>query len=364
MRFHDLDQEISLRLRSMALVRAAPNLTALTLQLYTVQTIDLLSSNSLKYLALHITLKGGWPNKFPDLRACPMLESLKVVVEEAADTSSYLYDSAIHRPDICLSHMPKLRHVELDEQALPRERLALPSSCKLFTKLRGYPTEFSWGNSLESTSHHTAILCLTFYAIRAWPAVLGCFRLQLLVLEHTSSVMRCNPVLDLASLQSIPHVRLYSRSFLDLVLTEGSWQSLDIFSERGLWVEFSDMDAFVTSTKLFSFCYGYMDNHDLATREKSAAMVDNMEAICSKHDMECYKTSHSLSFLSDLTRVTRISNRKLKPPLDTQEALQAFIPWVHQLEASNMLAPYEDFWPQDPCKSLSGRHKYQYEILE
>src|SRR5579875_3887089 len=104
MQFLDADQEIYFRPRSMELVRGASNLTALTLHLRTMQTIDLLSSNSLKYLALHISLDGAWPTRFPDLKGCMMLENLKVVMRAADDSICDLASG--YQPDICLSHMP------------------------------------------------------------------------------------------------------------------------------------------------------------------------------------------------------------------------------------------------------------------
>ena len=352
MHFQYRDQEIYFRPRSMDLVRGAPNLTVLTLHVRTMQTLDLLSSNSLKYLALHISLEGAWPKRFPDLKACIMLESLKVVMRAAEGSISDLASG--YQPDICLSHMPKLQHFELEEQALPRDKLALPSGCQLFIKLCGYQPELSGEDCLESVSRHATIMCVNIVALRAWPATLGSFGLQLLVLELIANNMVNSPLLDLVVLRDIPHVRLYSRSFLNLLLTGGSWQSLDIHSDEGLYVEFSDMGAFVTSTKLFSFCYGYMDIHSLGTRMMCAAMVDNMQATCGKYDMKCYKTSHSFSSLGMLRWVTRISNKKLEPPFDTQEVLRASKPTIWQLKELNTLAPYEDFWPQDPCKSLSG----------
>ena len=355
MHFPNSNQEIYLRPRSLDLVQGAPNLAALTLHLCTMQTIDRLSSSSLKYLALHISLEGAWPKKFPDFKGCISLENLKVVMKTANGSICDLASGK--HPDICLSHMPNLRHFELEEQALPRDKLALPSGCQLFTKLCGYQTDLFGEDCLENVPHHATVMCLNIIALHAWPAALGSSGLQLLVLEFIANNMMNIPLLDLAVLRYIPHVRLYSRSFLDLSLTEGSWQSLDIHSDQGLYVEFLDMDAFVTSTKLFSFCYGYMDAHDWKKRRMCATMVDNIHATCGKHEVECYKTSHSFSSFGMLKRVTKISNKKLKPPFDTQEALQARKPTIWQLKEVNTLAPYEDFWPQDPCKSLSGTHK-------
>ena len=83
MHFRDPEQEMSFLPRTLALVQGAPHLTALTLHSHTMHTIDLLSSSRLKHLALHISLTGPWPRTFPDLKACPMLESLKVVLKTA-----------------------------------------------------------------------------------------------------------------------------------------------------------------------------------------------------------------------------------------------------------------------------------------
>ena len=253
--------------------------------------------------------------------------------------------------------MPKLRHFELEERAFPRHKLALPKECKLLTKLHGYRIEFSWEAYMNSTSPLPEVLFLGMSALQAWPATFGFFCLNFLVLEVGLST-EMYPLFDLAVLKDIDHVRLISHSFLEVALTEGCWQSLEIISERGLWVDFSDMDAFITDTKLFSFCYSYVDVQALATSphmRMCAEMVDRIEATCGKHAMECYKTSHRVGGWGMLMRVAKISNRKLKPPFDTWEVLRPSEPALWQLAEPNLLAP--SFWPEDPCKSLSGMRK-------
>ena len=132
MYFRDYAQELYFQPHFIKMVQDAPNLTALTLHPRTLSTTELLSSSSLKHLALHISIEEARPGPltFPDMTACPVLESLKVVTESpnASPNESNFgrHADSRHQPGICLSHMHQLQYFQLEEQALRRDKLALP----------------------------------------------------------------------------------------------------------------------------------------------------------------------------------------------------------------------------------------------
>ena len=354
MSFKDTQYELQFQPCMRALLQGATNLKALRLHPHGTDSMSLLSSCSLKHLELHIPSKaftGAWRGQFPDLRACLMLESLKVSTTIHDEDYSYF----VPLPGLRLRYMSKLRHIELEEQTLPWHCLELPPGCQLFVRLSQPLHEIFCGNAGELVCKQTRVMWLREW-YTSWQTDLARFQhLQLLVME----VDKCSqsPPLDLAKLQHIPHVRLLSKHPVSLVLTEGSWQSLEILGERGVHVTFSDVDAFVTRTKLFSFCcsdtFFLSDFRRGATSRKSPAMMmERLQAACSKHSVECYTTSHNDHSWPFTVKVTRLSNRKLKPPFDKGEEPSCPESVFMQLARTQTLVSHEDFWPQDPCKAL------------
>ena len=362
MYFRDYAQELYFQPHFIKMVQDAPKLTALTLHPRTFSTIELLTSSTLKHLTLHISIQEIQPGPmtFPDVTACPMLESLKVVTKspDASPNEFYFGHQADkrHQPGICLSHMHQLRYFQLEEQALLRDKLALPLGCQLFLRLRKYREAFSWGGCWGSVLCHATVLCLELEDVRQCPAWLSDSRLQLLVLEITNTFTQPEP-LDMALFKHIPHVRLLSKGAraLKLTHTEGSWQSLEVIAQGGVSVEFSNIEAFVICTELFSFCYSYR-SRTLCTTGDAAVLMDKLQVMCAACGVECHRTSHRNSDLATPTWVARISKRKLKAPFDREDALQNADSEcaIWQLTKTQLLAPYEDFWPQDPCKPLDG----------
>ena len=211
-----------------------------------------------------------------------------------------------------------------------------------------------WGGCWGSVLCHATVMCLELENVKPWPAWLRDSRLQLLVLEITETFSQLER-LDLALLKHIPHVRLLSKGPLQLYHTEGSWQSLEVIAQGGISVEFSSIEAFVLCTKLFSFCYSYKSRL-VCTTGASAEKMDKMQVTCIAYDVECHRTSHRDSDQFMPTWVARLSNKKPRAPFDREEVLlkAGSEPAIWQLAETQLLAPYEDFWPQDPCKPLDG----------
>ena len=362
MSFKDTHHELQFQPRMKALLQGATDLKALRLHLHGTESMSLLSSCSLKHLALHIPLKafeGAWRGKFPDLRACPLLESLKVVATVHDRHCSYSGSRSTRPPDLSLMHMSKLRYIELEEPALPRYRLRLPPGCQLFARLSRPVHPIFFDDSGEVVSNQTTIMYLGKGSLyRIWQNGLARFQnLQLLVMNLVESLL--NLPLELAIVQHIPHVRLLSEHPLCLALAEGSWQSLDIFCESSIHVAFTDVDAFVTGTKLFSFCCSDVTSLSDSPMglwgdrkiQSPTMMMEMLQAACSKHNVECYRTSH-LDSAYPIVQLKRLSNRKLRSPFDKGEEPSRSKSVFSQLARTQMLVSHEDFWPQDPCKAL------------
>lgn len=187
--------------------------------------------------------------------------------------------------------------------------------------------------------------------LKAWPARLERF-LKLQLLDAEIDECMCKSPLDLGHLQRIPHVRLLSTGCLKLALTKGSWESLEIFGLGGVHVAFTNLDAFVTRTKLFSFCCS-----DACSRSDfncvPAAMMENIHAVCGKHGVECYMTSRQYNMLEAESRtVMRLSNKKIADPADKEEPNYSEDSLLKKLAKSQKLVCYDNFWPQDPFKEL------------
>ncbi len=144
--------------------------------------------------------------------------------------------------------------------------------------------------------------------------------------------------LDLAVLKHIPHIRLLSRFNLNFALTQGSWQSLETIGARGIHVAFSDLNAFVRHTKLFSFSYSCRP-HSTVIEGRSAAMMEDIRAICGMRRVDCYMTSHRKNDQNGPEKVVRLSNRKLNPPHDKEEVLSGSESAIWQLAESKCLYP-------------------------
>ena len=100
---------------------------------------------------------------------------------------------------------------------------------------------------------HTTVLSLAQHVVN-WPRYLqGFAQVQCLTLEITHFSRVGEPKPDLAALQCIPHVRMCLYDYQHLLLTAGSWQSLEIVSPLGFNIAFSDCRHFVTGAQEFLF---------------------------------------------------------------------------------------------------------------
>ncbi len=340
-RFGDFTQEYFFQPCMMVLLRGAPYLKALALRSGGATSMGSLSSCSLRHLALQ-SPGAGWLEGLPDLRsAFPNLESLKLVAKLSSWGDKVVLKS-VHLPDVRVRHSPKLRHLEL-EKLLPAGN---GSRHHLSMRLHADNHDMLWGDSLESMVEHTTAMWLGRGKLKAWPAGLERFlHLQLLDVEVNECM--CAPPLDLGHLRCIPHVRLLSTGCLRLALTKGSWESLEILAFGAIHVAFTNLDAFVTRTKLFSFCC----SDDF--KWSPAAMMEDIRASCGKHGVKCYMTSRQYNMLESESRtVMRLSNKEINPPSDKEEPDNSGDGLLEKLAKTQKLVCYDTFWPRDPFKEL------------
>ena len=109
---------------------------------------------------------------------------------------------------------------------------------------------------------------------------------------------------DLAALQRIPHVCLGFAEFSTLLLTRGSWQSLQIRGEAGFSVEFYNAGRIVRSTERFLF---------ECTSQEAGAMYRVLRAACTRQEVACHECEHPQGFSRSPggVRVASLSNVKL-----------------------------------------------------
>ncbi|CAL5218832.1 g563 [Coccomyxa viridis] len=109
---------------------------------------------------------------------------------------------------------------------------------------------------------------------------------------HEVATLKSMENQDLAALKRIPHVCLEFTEFSTLLLTSGSWQSLQIKGKAGFSVSFSSVSAFVGGTKRFLFeCTGQdgglMQDHantllSAPVGEDKSSAVEPMMRECSR----------------------------------------------------------------------------------
>lgn len=100
---------------------------------------------------------------------------------------------------------------------------------------------------------HNCLVPDAAYSVKLVQDLQGFAQLQCLTLEITHFSRVGEPKPDLAALQCIPHVRMCLYDYQHLLLTAGSWQSLEIVSPLGFNIAFSDCRQFVTGAQEFLF---------------------------------------------------------------------------------------------------------------
>ena len=269
-----------LRQWKQVLLWGARNLEALTLSANAAPCPPVLGClPKLRYLELTLYYDSHeWlSHLFNDLSFCYSLESLKITSPEDLDEDKM----AGKLPDVLLSNMPNLKRFELVNW-FPFAAFSLPADCELC--ISAVSDECSFEEQWEAMQRHLKVLTLADMGdpdLLSWQDGFECLsRLQYFLFESGSCL-----TLDLAELQAIPHVELWINGTGSLSLSEGAWQSLEVYGRNGLRIDFSNVDAFVRGTQRFLL----MSSGNKAV---SQPMCASIREACNRQVKSCYQCEY------------------------------------------------------------------------
>ena len=280
-----------------------------------------------------------------DVRQSCTLESLTIVfnpTNEIAGMRDYL-----QLPDVRLRSMPSLKHVRL-ENCFPVHKLFLPDDCALsLDVVCDKARDWQWYR--ENLECHTTVLRLS----SSWfvePHEFASFsRLQYLELD-----MKGDWCQDLAGLQHIPRVKVISRDLHKMILTGGSWQSLELYHFGQYLAAICDVDSFVRDTR--SFTLMVKSQHRF-----SKALIQGVQDACLRQSKACYVVQHSDKHCGKRTtrgkRVHYHDGHDVILSTSKEVAEKSHVVCIEgrpsvSLERGRTLADRETFWPRDPCASV------------
>ena len=275
------------------LLLGAPRLTSLTVLTDGVSWPPVLGQLALRHLELQMRYVSPWLDAIlADLSLCSCLETLAIV----GDHVDQGYPS-LELPELPLHDMTTLKRLDLVGWA-PWDNFSLPPGCML-RFLAVWKTEDQW-QRWQNMGHPTAMLYLVCRELQAWPTgIQDMSGLQFLKL-HCRGLQNQ----DLAALQHIPIVSLRFSELTPLLLTSGSWQSLQIWGSAGFSVSFSDVDKFVRDTARFLFC---------CRSQAVGGMFGVLSAACARQGVACHECRHTkrVARPSRYISVTCLNNVKL-----------------------------------------------------
>ena len=222
----------------------------------------------------HLELSGGGGKPwlkifFVDLAYCLTLETL--VIGDSIDEALAVGVAFTYLPDMSLHDLPYLRHVELYGW-IPGRTFSLPPGCQL--QLSAIVEDhWRWEQKWESIRNSATVLCLGYHPPESWPQGIQEFS----CLEFLAISCKALQLADVGILQRIPYINLHFEQETTLVLSAGSWQSLEIHGQKGFDIEFRDVDAFVQGTNHFLFKRGSVGMYSLV-----------MEA-CKRQKVPCHR---------------------------------------------------------------------------
>ena len=276
----------------LALLLGATKLTSLSMRSDGIPYTPVLGLLSIRQLELTMNWVKPWLDVITaDLSLCSCLETLKI--SENLDGGWDCESMAL--PDLFLHDVPTLKSVELLGW-YPNRKFTLPQGCLLRLAVI-LDTRAQW-DRWQTKRCPMSMLHLKRMKMRSWPAGLQSMSgLRYLYLHCTR--MRDQ---DLAALQNIPHVSLEFHKFSTFLWTRGSWQSLEIWGrDRGFSIRFSNIDAFVRGTELFSF---------VCSSQKAGEMYSDVRAACMRQGVACHECEHTEGYPKKV-KVARLRNTKL-----------------------------------------------------
>lgn len=290
---------------AFALLLGSTKLTSLSMEIDDVFCPPELGLLSLRHLELTMCcISHRLPAILADLRHS-QIESLVLATTDDLDD----YPSS-DLPDVVLHEVATLKSLEV-RGLYPKGKLSFPPGCllRLSVVLERRSQWIQW----QKKGCPTSMLHLVCNKLRAWPAGLQ----EMSGLQYLELHCKKLQDQDLAALKRIPHVSLDFTEFSTLLLTSGSWQSLQIKGKAGFNVNFSSVSAFVGGTQRFLFqCTGY----------EGGEMYKLLREACLRQGVPCHECEHIHTFPGS-PRFATLSNMQLcKAPkrliyLNTHERL-------------------------------------------
>lgn len=245
------------------LLLGAPNLEALALHADCIPCPQALS-HFRNFRCFELTVREGkpWPGDvLVDLSFCKGLEFLKITgIEPDYNAAS------LHLPDLCLHHVTSPKNVQLLGW-FPTGDISLAPDCRLRmdTVCSGHDL---WEEHWKCAADRTWALSLSYNLLQAWPEGIHLFS----SLQY--SILGCLSFYEahLATLQGIPHVRLWFEHYTTLLVSAGAWKNLEGVGRGGFDIAFSDLDAFVRGTEWFLF---------VCTHRRPLRLIARMHGACS-----------------------------------------------------------------------------------
>ncbi len=271
-----------------------------------------------------LELTTNWPqpgleDMLADLTFCTCLEMLKITEERGWGSVSATL------PALCLAGMATLKSMELVGWCPARE-FTLPPGCVL--RLAAALEERKSWEYIQAKPLTISMLCLKCMRLQAWPVgIQEPSDLQFLSLHCKRMTDQ-----DLAGLRHIPHVCLTFKKYSILLLTEGSWQSLEIHGEAGFSIEFSDAEEFVKGTERFLFN---------STSQEAGAMYGDLREACMWQGVACHERNHVERNHGRMKSMTQFSNMDLWTATKNDIALRD----VCRNRNHEGLISMDAFWP-------------------
>ncbi len=272
---------------------------------------------TLREIELTMIGRQPWMDTFmQDLSFCRCLESLKITDTDELGTDQIL-------PSMTLHAVTSLKHVELIGW-WPQHRASLPQNCLLRLVMKC--SDVSKWDDWQELQCPISMLFLDCQKMQTWPTEI----------EYVSGLqwleLKCKRLLqqDLAVLQCIPHVRVRVTRYSTLLVTSGTWQSIEIRGEKGFDITFSDVDSFVKGTEKFLF---------ICLSKQSARMYNQLHAACRRQGVACHACEHAdeKNTHKNLISVARLSNMKV-----CKGSAQGLRWW----DRHEKLMDTMDFWPK------------------
>ncbi len=320
------------------LLLGAGCLTALSISMGALPCTPIMQHLPLRHLELLITnVRGPIEEQlFVDVSCCLTLESLRIVSRGLGQMTD-----SCGLSNMDFSSMPWLKHVRLDG-CYPYSALQLPADCSLFLDL-SCMGNFKWHEHEEKFRDHATVLRINTANDTDWPAGLQHFsQLQFLELDTVGGFSDQ----DLADLQHIPNVKISLDSNDQLLLTGGSWNSLEIFQFGELDLTISDVDSFVKDTKAFTFM---SENSQGASKE----LFQKLKGACRRQGKNCHIGKHMGLVQGEMTKYATLSTSK-----EIAEGCPTYYDEFNKdhhpidLGRDETLFDWEGFWQCDPFASV------------